>query len=222
VLFRSRGKWLLCYAAVPSLLAVIFVGFAEGGRRFAVVALPAFLLLAGEGLDFLISHSTHAGRKAAWAVVALVLLSLGLQDALYFTVERGQRPRWSEAAEYVLPKARSERADIMAAAPEVLGYYAHQMHFAEYASPYWFVGCITPPGTHFFYPYGISLDELRHPAAPVYVVVERVANVAPGNELAEFLSTHGTLEKTFPLRVRFLDYSLSVYRVPATPASGAR
>jgi len=212
-----RGKWLLCYAAVPALIVVIFVGFAEGGRRFAIIALPAFLLLAGEGLDLLIRHSTDAGRKVAWALVGLVVLSLGLQDAFYFTVERGQRPRWREAAEYVLPKAREAPAWIMASAPEVMAYYAQQMGITDFEHPS-SVGPqaskLTATGLG-----GIYLDSLKHWPTPVYVIVEHVPNVAPTDELMEFLKTHGTLEKTFLLRVRFLDYSLSVYRVPAAGPS---
>ncbi len=183
-----RAKWLLSWALVPPALVVLFVGFAEGGSRFALVALPAFLLLAGEGLDFLIRYTSENRRKAAWLLAGVVVLSLGLKDGLYFTVERGQRPRWREAAEYVRSKAQADGAPLIATAapagPEVLAFYL--------ARP----GLEGPLAVA---PKPMGLAELeRQPKDRVcYVVVEETSNARPAPELLKFLERNGSRVKTF-------------------------
>ncbi len=206
-----RAKWLLSWALVPPALVVLFVGFAEGGSRFALVALPPFLLLAGEGLDFLIRYTSENRRKAAWLLAGVVVLSLVLKDWLYFSVERGQRPRWREAAEYVRSKAQADGAPLIATAapagPEVLAFYL--------ARP----GLEGPLAVA---PKPMGLAELeRQPKDRVcYVVVEETSNARPAPELLQFLERNESQVKPFPLKVRFLDYSLRVYRLPA-PARSA-
>lgn len=202
-----RGKWLLSWALAPSALVILFVGFAEGGSRFALVALPAFLLLAGKGLDILIRYAADDRRKVAWLLAGVVILSLGLKDALYFTVERGQRPRWREAAEYLRSPAHAEGAPlIMTAAPagpEALTFYLGR------PGPERPVAVESKP---------MDLAELQQqPRDRVcYVIVEQTSNARPAPDLLKFLEENGALVKSFPLKVRFLDYSLRIYRLPAS------
>lgn len=205
-----RGKWLLSWALIPSALVVIFVGFAEGGSRFALVALPAFLLLAGEGLDILIRYAADNRRKVAWLLAGVVILSLGLKDALYFTVERGQRPLWREAAEYVRSNAQAEGAPlIMTAAParpEVLAFYLERP------------GPEAPMAVE---PKPMGLAELAQQSKDrvCYVIVEQTSNARPEPDLLKFLEKNASRIKSFPLKVRFLDYSLRIYRLPASARS---
>ena len=204
-----RGKWLLCWALAPSALVVLFVGFAEGGSRFALVALPAVLLLAGEGLDFLIRYAADNRRKVAWLLAGVVLLSLGLKDALYFTFEWGERPRWREAAGYVRSKAGAERGLVMTAAPtrpEVLEFYLSRPVLEKA------IAVAPEPAT---------LAELRNlPKNRVcYVLIEQTANARPEPDVLKFLDENGALVRRLPLRVRFLDYSLLIYRLPAPAQS---
>jgi mannosyltransferase len=200
-----RGKWLLCWALVPSALVVVFVGFAEGGSRFALVALPAFLLLAGEGLDILIRYTADNRKHVAWLLAGVVILALGLKDALYFTVERGQRPRWREAAQYVRPKAQADGARLMTAAPagpEVLEFYIGRSGPGEPIA-------VEPK------PMGLAQLQQRPKEQVYYVVVEMTSNARPEPGLLKFLQENGSLVKNLPLKVQFLDYSLRVYRLPA-------
>lgn len=203
-----RGKWLLSWALVPSALVVIFVGFAEGGSRFALVALPPFLMLAGEGLDILIRYSASNRTKIAWLLACVVVLSLGLKDALYFTVERGQRPLWREAAEYVRSRAQAEGAPMIMtaapAAPEVLAFYL------ERPGP-------EPPVAVEPKPMGLAELSQRPKDRVCYVIVEETPNARPEPDLLKFLDKNGSRVKSLPLKVRFLDYSLRIYRLPASP-----
>jgi len=204
-----RGKWLLAWALIPPALVVLFVGFSEGGSRFALIALPAFLLLAGEGLDILIRSAAEDRKKVAWLLAGVVILSLGLKDALYFTVERGQRPRWREAAEYVRSKAQADGARVATAAPgrpEVLAYYFERQ--GPEAS-------VTVESE----PMGLAEPERQPKDRVCYVVVEQTSNARPEPALLKFLEENGSRLKSFPLKVRLLDYSLQVYRLPATARS---
>ena len=205
-----RAKWLLSWALVPPALVVLFVGFAEGGSRFALVALPAFLLLAGEGLDILIRYAAEDRKKVAWLLAGVVILSLGLKDALYFTVERGQRPRWREAAEYVRSKAQAEGAPLIATAapagPEVLAFYL--------ARPGLEGSMAVEPN-----PTGLAELERQPKDRVCYVIVEQTSNARPAPDLLKFLERNGSRLKSFPLTVRFMDYSLRVYRLPAPARS---
>jgi mannosyltransferase len=205
-----RGTWLLGWALAPPALVVVFVGFAEGGSRFALVALPAFLLLAGEGLDFLLRSAAGSRRKVAWLLVGLVIVSLGLKDAFYFTYECGERPRWREAAQYVRPRTRAEYARVMTAAParpEVLEFYLSrtvpQVMGVVESKPATLAGLKKLPRNRVF-----------------YIIVEQTANARPEPELLKFLEENGKLVERLPLTVRFLDYSLLIYRLPAPTPSG--
>lgn len=203
LLLRSRDhrtKWLLCYGVVPIILAVLFVGLAEGGSRFAFVALPPFIFLAAYLMDALIAAVRPQVGKVAWLLPALVALTMGAKAAQYHTVEMGQRPRWKEAVGYVLSRHSPGKSfRIMTNAPEVVRYYLTRIE------------CDATP-------YSVdSMEErmkegLRPKQSPVdFVMVEHVANVVPGPSELEWLAEHRLLEKRFPLKVRFLDYSISVY-----------
>jgi hypothetical protein len=51
------------------------------------------------------------------------------------------------------------------------------------------------------------------------VIVEQTSNAKPAPDLLEFLEENGSRVKSFPLKVRFLDYSLCIYRLPASTSS---
>jgi hypothetical protein len=208
-----RGKWLLSWALAPPALVVIFVGFAEGGSRFALVALPAFLLLAGEGLDFLSRNAADNLKKVAWLLAGLAILSLGVKDAFYFGYECGQRPRWREAAEYIWPKVLGEHAQAMTAGParpEVLEFYLRRAVHSRWMRRVTLVR--REPATL------ANLKELPKNRV-FYVVVEETSNARPEPDLLKFLDENGMLVKRLPLRIRFLDYSLLIYRLPAPAQS---
>lgn len=190
-----RLKWLLPFAVVPPVLVAMLVAFSRGGSRFAIVSLPAVLLLAGVGLDRLIHFAGPARRKLAWALVGIVILSLSVKDARYFTAERGQRPRWREAVHYVMRTCPND--PILASAPQIVRHYASAGTGQVEVKP---LSEFRPDGSES----GAGL--------PRTFIVEHVANVRPTPEQLDAIRTQATLAKTFPLRVRFLDYSISIYR----------
>jgi hypothetical protein len=215
MLWRLRDPrllWLAAYAGVTLFLAALFVGFTEGGSRFGLVALPPFLLLAGYLTDQFIELSRDRARTVAWLLLALALASAGMRDVFYFTVEHGQRPRWKDAAAYVIPRLGAG-AHVMAAAPEVYDYYARRLGcVGRKAEP-----LVIPPCEGSYNPSQGSGAAPRgaEGRATFYIITEQVANMEPTEEQQRWLDEHATLEKRFPLTVRLLDYSVLVYRVEA-------
>lgn len=190
-----RGKWLLAYALVPCAILVLFVGFAHGGSRFAFPALPAFMLLAGAGLDLLLRYAEGNRRKAAWALVGLACLSLAIRTGMYFGPEQGQRPRWKEATAYAV--AQPDTPVVYATTPSIFNYYAERWHSDIRALP-----LDEAPTT-------VPADD-----RPRLLLVEMVSNVRPSPDELETIRSHYTLVEQYPLHVRLLDYGIGVYAGP--------
>ena len=199
-LFRMRDrsvKWLLPYALAPAILVAVFVGFSQGGSRFAIIVAPPVILLAARGIDLLFIHGNKGSQRVGtWAVLALVLFLSVNRDVAYFTVEQGQRPRWREAAEYYSGLKPETPPLLIASTPEIVAYYGGgraralaELGEAEFAA--------------------LFVREAERPLA--YLLVEHVANVAPTPAQRAVLTERGVLVKRWPLRVGPLDYSMSLY-----------
>jgi len=197
-----RARWLLPYAVVPCVLSVLFVGVSQGGSRFAVIALPPVLLLAGAMLDVLLAATRGRRRLMALAVAALVFVALGAKCLAYFTVERGQRPRWREAVAYAVQRG-AQRHPVVSNAPEVVAHYGlSRVEPLRHLDPAKLAD-------------GLSGKATGATAGQLFVLVEHVANVAPTRAQWEALRRHGVLMRSWPLRVATLDYSISMYAAPA-------
>ena len=196
-----RLKWLAPYAALPPAMVAIFVAFSKGGSRFAIVCLPAWLLLAAYGMDRLIAIGRKKHPVMACALVACVAVSLLIKDARYFTAEMGQRPRWREAVAYVNRHAHVASV-VIASTPDLYRWYSEHGPPAEDRPLF-----------------DYSPDELQayfesasgEGFTPVMLVVEHTANVAPTPEQWRVIREHCDVVESYPLRVRFLDYSMSIY-----------
>lgn len=185
-----RGKWMACFGLVPAALTVVFIGFSEGGSRFAFAALPGFILLAAWLLDFMTTALEGTPRRAAWGLVALVVLSIGLKDVTYYVREHGQRPRWNEAAAFAL--ARKDLPPIVTNAPTVIEYYAGQEGRRVEVVPLRDTAML-PAGQHRLW------------------VIETTANVRPPDAQMKEIATRARKVKEFPNRVRLLDYGVVVF-----------
>jgi 4-amino-4-deoxy-L-arabinose transferase-like glycosyltransferase len=195
-----RGKWMICFGVVPSLLTVLFIGFSEGGSRFAFVALPGFVLLAAWLLDFMTSALDGVPRRAAWALAALVIVSMGIKDISYFAREHGQRPRWAEAAVYALGRPECE---IVTNAPTVIEYYAQRQGRQRKVA---------------------SLADAEAPGAgkPRLWVIEMTGNVRPSATHMKDIERSAIKVAEFPLRVRLLDYGIVVFEERSRSESHSR
>ncbi len=184
---QAAVQALAIFWLAPLALGLIFISLTSGGTRFLLIALPPAVILAGAGADACLRWR----RFPAIALLFLSGLSLCAKDALYFTVERGQRPRWRESVSWLRTHNRGHT--VAATAPPTVLYYgggqALDLNSIKDAS---------------------AADRLRA-GGPVWFVVERTANVAPPAWMAQWLNTEARLMATFPLKVRLLDYTIDVY-----------
>lgn len=204
-----RARWLVPYAVVPPVLSALFVGATQGGSRFAIVSLPAVLLLAGAMLDFLLAATEGRRRVMALAVAVIVFLSLGTKCIAYFTLEQGQRPRWRDAVQYVLGRG-ARGVSVITNAPLVVSHYG-----LSGATP---LAGMEPGRIEA----ALSGSASGDTTAPAMFLVEHVANVAPTPEQWEALRRAGVLVRCWPLRVASLDYSISLYVAPVLLDSVSR
>jgi len=195
-----RLKWLAPYALVPPAVVVIVVAFSRGGSRFAIVCLPAWLLLAAYGLDRLIAIGRKKHPVMACVLVACVAVSLLIKDARYFTVEMGQRPPWKEAVRFVKDKGFGRHNEIITNSPALFSYY--------FCASIWMPNVLAD-----YSPSQLEdiLAPLRGKDSPAVILVEHTSNVAPTREQWRVISEHCDLVESYPLYVRFLDYSISIY-----------
>ena len=190
-----RMKWCLAYAVAPVVLVAVFVGFSQGGSRFGIVALPAVMLLAGGALDRLMQTAKGKRRILVWLVFGLILFSMSMKCAAYFTVEYGQRPRWREAGAMLhkLPHARR-----LTTSPAMMKHYGN-------------VGGGRSLVKLSNNELKMTLSRSRPKNTPSFVFIEHVANVAPRPDQWKIIRQHCTKIKEWPAKAGPLDYTISLY-----------
>jgi mannosyltransferase len=120
---RSRGGLLLLLAAiVPVFLLISTSAYLFTVERYALITLPAWLVLSAVAVDRLASWLP---RHGSWVTAAL--LTVFLSDAagsllMYYQLNNGNRPDWRGAFQYV--EQRMEQNDLIVSPwPEIGHYY---------------------------------------------------------------------------------------------------
>ena len=103
---RSRtGLLLALYIAVPMLSLSIASFFVRVSAQYAFFTLPAWCILSGYG-GWEIVRRLELKAFGHYFVrllpIAMILFELAAQLHLYYHYRHGERPRWREAADYVL------------------------------------------------------------------------------------------------------------------------
>lgn len=124
----GRTLHLLCWAIVPMvLLAAVGAGMVKVTARYALIALPGMLLLAGLATVRLFDLTARAGGSMRFVPGLLLPVLLCVDflgyDYLYFTVQRGDRGRWEEASEFVQANAAGAPFVVHTTHEPVLVYY---------------------------------------------------------------------------------------------------
>ncbi len=135
---QGRALFLACWAVIP-LLSLCMVGssLVKVTARYALCALPAVLLLAGGASVRMAEVLSKGLGRTSWvsrAVPAMVLPALLCFDMisynyLYYTVQRGDRGRYREAAELVEAKRGERPATVLTVNEPSLIYYLRPDHF---------------------------------------------------------------------------------------------
>ncbi len=129
LLFERRhlaAPFLLCWVAVPVVvLAILATGIVKVTAQYAFYTLPAFCLLAAVVVRALADGVKGEGfRGTLLRVVPLgiLLLDMAGQSVLYFDKYYGERPRWREAAEFVMSQQGAYKRVLTTNGPS-LTYY---------------------------------------------------------------------------------------------------
>ena len=130
---------LLCWAAVPIVLfGVVGAGMVKVTARYALIALPAVMLLAGVASMrlFELAASADRTRRLAFSLLLPVLLcgDFASCDYLYLTVQCGDRGRWRDASEYVQQAAGGAPCVVHTTHEPVLAYYLQPDRYRSEAS----------------------------------------------------------------------------------------
>ena len=138
---RLRARFLSLWAFLPLvLLALLGAGVVKVTGRYAFASLPALCLLAavgairtGEALSR-VSLQVRTGKSAASPVAYALAASLALVDAvagsyLYFTVHRGDRAAWDQAARIAVTESRGAPIVAHTTHEPILQYYLRRGHW---------------------------------------------------------------------------------------------
>lgn len=120
---RSRtGLFVLVSAVVPIMLLIAISPWVFVVERYALITLPAWLILAGVTIEKLIGWLPRQGRWLAAAVMALLLADAAGSLLMYYQLNNGNRPDWRGAFAYV--KAHKTPTDlIVSSRPQIGEYY---------------------------------------------------------------------------------------------------
>ncbi|PIE23562.1 MAG: hypothetical protein CSA62_06905 [Planctomycetota bacterium] len=103
---RSRtGLLLALYIAVPMLSLSVASFFVRVSAQYAFFTLPAWCILSGYGGWEIVRRlelKAFGYHFVRLLPIAMILFELATQLHLYYHYRHGERPRWREAADYVL------------------------------------------------------------------------------------------------------------------------
>ena len=136
---RGRSLYLSLWAVVPLLaLAVLGTNLVKVTARYAICTLPAILLLCGvacvrigRALQAAYVRSQRWGRIVpALVLPAIVCLDMAAYDYLYFTVQKGDRGQWSEAAALVEGEVTGGPVMVLTINEPTVQFYLRRWHYA--------------------------------------------------------------------------------------------
>jgi hypothetical protein len=118
----SAGLFLLTAAVVPIFLLIGVSAFTFTVDRYALVTLPAWLILAAAALERLASWLPQQGRWLAAATLCILAADAGGALLMYYQLNEGNRPDWRGSFQYVAANMEDEDL-IVSVWPEIGHYY---------------------------------------------------------------------------------------------------
>lgn len=140
----GRSLYLTLWTLLP-LLALAYVGthLTKVTARYAIATLPAITWLCGYAcvrIGKSLHHATHGGKwtklLSSLILPAIVCLDMSAYDFLYFTIQKGDRAQWRDAAAAVKQMAPDKRMVVLTVNEPTMQFYLRRWHYApERASP---------------------------------------------------------------------------------------
>lgn len=120
---RSRaGLFMLVSAMLPIALLIGISPWAFVVERYALITLPAWLILTAVAIEQLAKWLPRQGRWLGAAVLVLLLADAAASHLMYYQLNNGNRPDWRGAFAYVA--AHKAPGDLVVSTrPEIGRYY---------------------------------------------------------------------------------------------------
>ena len=120
---RSRAAlFFLVSATVPIILLIGISPWVFVVERYALITLPAWLIITAVALERLAAWLPQQGRWLGVAVLALLLADAAGAHLMYYQLNNGNRPDWRGAFAYV--QAHKAPDDLIVSTwPEIGNYY---------------------------------------------------------------------------------------------------
>jgi len=202
------GVAVLGGAALTALAAVVTTT-----AQYAFSLFPWIALLAVWPVGGAVAGGGGAGRGPRFALAWLTVVALPLVagQALYFTAEHGQRPRWREASEFV--DARRRPTDVVAALPAAVVEFYLSGGEDEDARRHDLVVHIDRYRT------SVAVEDLPRQSRTIWYVVRRDFLERFGADeraaVERFLAERCRRVETFPVQATGRDLTIDVWRFDA-------
>lgn len=119
---RTRAGWLFVLnAAVPFFLVILVTPFMFTEERYALVTLPAWLVLAAIGIDELLVRIKKFETILALGLLFVLLADALGADLLYFRINHGNR--WDYRSAFAIVGANLQEGDLVVSTFSEMGTY---------------------------------------------------------------------------------------------------
>jgi hypothetical protein len=123
---RTRAGWLFVLTAVvPFFLVILVTPFMFTEERYALISLPAWLVLAAIGIDKLLASVRQVETVLAYGLLFILLADSMGADLLYYRVNHGNR--WDYRSAFAIVQANLQERDMVVSTfSEIGNYYLEQ------------------------------------------------------------------------------------------------
>lgn len=123
---RTRAGWFFVLnAVVPFFLVILVTPFMFTEERYALVSLPAWLVLAAIGIDQLLIYLEKRETVIKLGLLAVLLADALGTDLLYYRINHGYR--WDYRSAFAVVQANLRNEDMVVSTFSEMGnYYLHR------------------------------------------------------------------------------------------------
>lgn len=120
---RNRaGLFLALSAIVPIIVLVAVSPWVFVVERYALITLPAWLILTAVAIDRLMTWLPHHASWLAYSILIILIANAGGELLMYYQLNNGNRPDWRGAFKFV--QANMGQDDMIASTwPEIGAFY---------------------------------------------------------------------------------------------------
>lgn len=135
---QGRSLYLMLWVVLPLLaLGILGTHLVKVTARYAIGTLPAILWLCGFACVRIGKALHDSARGGRWShmvsslvLPAIVCLDMAAYDFLYFTIQKGDRGQWRDAAAAVRAMATEQGLVVLTVNEPTMQFYLRRWHYA--------------------------------------------------------------------------------------------